>query len=349
MRTLWDGFWLHDGPTSNRTVLIEQVRAWARAFPDDEVVMLVPKRTAMRPQELGNNVSFLYSRLTRHPLINFIGLPLAQIRRKYDAVITHNFASPGRRSWVFVHDVLFQSNPNWFTFLERRYLWLSSASLRLATGVFTSSETEKIRIEKYNEGVDVYAVGLGLSSDLALASPMRPRFELLPGSFMLSVGRLNVRKNLGLTIKGALASGLLSAAHPLVVVGEASGKSTQLNESIRTAQAEGSLVFSGFVSTAELRWLYENCAQMVFLSLDEGFGLPPLEALAFGAPVLASDRPVFHETLGDRATFVDPLDPQAIAAAVRSISRSPRGVPVTGRQWPEVVIAMRERVLASVK
>ena len=65
------------------------------------------------------------------------------------------------------------------------------------------------------------------------------------------------------------------------------------------------------------------------MSLDEGFGIPVLEALHFGAPVVVSDIPVFREILGDRATFVSPLDLGAVAAAIERPGRqAPRPAPV---------------------
>ncbi len=83
------------------------------------------------------------------------------------------------------------------------------------------------------------------------------------------------------------------------------------------ASLDGSVRFLGFVSDAELAWLYRNAALVVFLSLDEGFGIPVIEALALGSPILASDIEVFHEIAGNRAAYVDPTDVEAIGRSVR--------------------------------
>ena len=67
--------------------------------------------------------------------------------------------------------------------------------------------------------------------------------------------------------------------------------------------------------------------------MDEGFGLPPLEALACGTPVLAADIPVLREVLGDQALFVPPLDVEAIAAGIADVTAAPVGTATTRRDW----------------
>lgn len=138
-----------------------------------------------------------------------------------------------------------------------------------------------------------------------------------PGNYLLAVGRLNIRKNLANTLEGARGSGRLSPDFPVVVVGERDGAWSDLAPWVDEAVAQGAVIFTGFVSSEQLRWLIENCALYLCLSLDEGFGLPLVEARVLGAPVLASDISVFRETLAEHASFVDPLDSRAVGAAVR--------------------------------
>ena len=107
-------------------------------------------------------------------------------------------------------------------------------------------------------------------------------------------------------------------------MGEKSGRGAALPDSVEAALADGSVRFLGRIDVDELRWLYENTALFLFLTLDEGFGMPTLEALATGAPLLASDIPVFREILGDRATFVDPRDVAAVTASITALMAAPR-------------------------
>jgi glycosyltransferase involved in cell wall biosynthesis len=318
MKLLLDGYWWFEGPPSGRLVQRELYWAWRREFPKDEIIVATPRRSLLHnTPPAGLRVE--RSRLPNQMLVNALELPvIARRLGGVDAVLTHNFATPHRSSGVFLHDVLFQTNPEWFTRTERAYFSLMPLLARRASVVFTSSFSERSRIMRQNAHLkSVIATGLGLSSDLINAKPQCPAsLHLRHGEFLLSVGRLNARKNLMQSLDGALSSGLLSQLSPLVVVGEASGLAIKLSHAARDAEADGRIIFLGRASDGELRWLYENCAVMLFLSLDEGFGLPPLEASSFGARVVASDIPVMHEVLPPGSMFVDPRNTSKIAAAI---------------------------------
>jgi glycosyltransferase involved in cell wall biosynthesis len=84
-----------------------------------------------------------------------------------------------------------------------------------------------------------------------------------------------------------------------------------------------SVTLRGWLSRDELDGLYAESTALVFPTRFEGFGLPPLEAMARGCPVIVSDLPVMHEVAGDAAMYVDPTDPGGIADAIRSLIDSP--------------------------
>ena len=349
MRALIDAYWLVDGPPSGMGVLRNMLRAWNQSFPEDELVLVVPVSKVDAAQRLGFRAVVIPSRFRLHPLINWTTVARLDARDEFYIVLAHNFAVPRPGSTVLLHDVIFQSNPEWFTRAERLYLALATWSSRWARTVVTSSNTEATRIKALNRHIgDVTPIGLGFSTAFLPEAPSESRPELTEDSYLLAVGRLNVRKNLGRIIEGALRSGLLSDAFPLVIVGETSGKDVRLTDEARSAAARGEIIFLGFTPDPQLKWLYEHCRLMVFLSLDEGYGLPPLEAATLGSRVLASDIAVMHEILGSHATFVDPTDTTAIARTLKAVAAAPHapatnaGPPPGAKPWSDVVSRLRE-------
>lgn len=347
MRVLFDGYWLPNGVISGRRVVEEIIRAWSVGFPEDELLVASPARgTAL---DLPENVRQIRSRLGLHPLINALELPVLAKHHDVDWIFAQNFCPLfGRRS-VFLHDVLFQSNPEWFSVVERIYFRAMILMMPRAHRIFTSSNSEARRIAKFNrQSRKPTAVGLGVSTELTRALPERPQMEIDTRCYLLAVGRLNVRKNLARLINGALLSGCISSDFPLVIAGERAGVSEGLSDEARSAVEEGSIRFTGHVTDHELRWLYEHCSLMCYLTLDEGFGLPPVEAMHFGAPVLASDIPVMHENLGSYAEYVNPYSIDAIAGALQRFLIDSREVTSQVRpiyDWAVVVKSIRDELI----
>lgn len=343
MKILFDGFWLIDGPPSGQLVVKEILHAWAAEFPADEIVVVVPNGHHVRTLDLPARATLLRSRLRIHPLINAFELTLLARRLGIDAIFCQNFSAVSRRAAVFIHDVLFQSNPEWFTRVERTYFRSMIPLAGFAGVVLTSSESERQRILLHNPKLRrVVPTRLGIAPVFCGGAATRAVPSLEPGAFLLTVGRLNARKNLARTIEGALRSGVLSSKFPLMVVGEASGKNEDVTPAARAAIDDGRVRFTGFVDGEQLLWLYSNSALMMFLSLGEGYGLPPVEAMAVGTPVLVSDLAVMHENLGDYAKFVDPQDVDAIAIAIKdSLSGRGAGIPERIVSWEAVVRTSR--------
>ncbi len=153
-----------------------------------------------------------------------------------------------------------------------------------------------------------------------------PAKQLPPGvperDFVLTVGTLEPRKNLPRLITAySRLPHAVQIAHPLVVTGRLGWEA---DETLAALGALGSrAIRTGFVADDELGLLYRRCALFAYPSLGEGFGLPVLEALAAGAPVLTSDRSSLPEVGGDAAVYCDPTDVGSIADALGALLGDP--------------------------
>jgi len=144
------------------------------------------------------------------------------------------------------------------------------------------------------------------------------RYEL-DQPFILSLGTLEPRKNYVRLIEAhAWLRRQMPRAPNLVIVG---GRGWLYEDIFAAARkwGDGGVRFLGFVPDEDLPALYSLAALFVFPSLYEGFGIPPLEAMACGTPVVCSDRPSLPETAGDAALMVDAEDVEGLAAAMRQV------------------------------
>lgn len=355
MRILFDGYWWAHGPLANRHVQRDLILTWREAFPEDEVTVAVRHAHAQDNGEPVGSADFVTTRLWPHALSNFTELPVLARRTGADIIIAHNYTPPIGRAATFIHDVMFVQHPEWFSRSELMYFWPMLPSARRAAVIFSSTQTEGSRIEgALSRRRPIQPIGLGVPNVLLNAIPSRPADAPEPGSFALCVGRLNIRKNLAAVIRGAVASTLIDSARPLLIVGssEHSGKGSSIPEEFRAAVDSGAVRFLGRTSDSELAWLYANAALAICLSLDEGFGLPSIEAAHFGAPLVASDIPVFRETVGEYATLVDPAAPaelvgRAIDATWAKTPNVAASEAVRARyNWPRAVATMRETLAA---
>ena len=147
---------------------------------------------------------------------------------------------------------------------------------------------------------------------------------LEPGRYLLSVGSLEPRKNLAVLLAAHRAlPAELGRTFPLVLAGSPGWKNAALAAEIEAAQASGRVRRLGRVERETLVALYNGAAVFAYPSLAEGYGLPVVEAMACGAPVLTSTVSALPETAGGAARLVDPDDPSALTAALAELLGSP--------------------------
>ena len=203
---------------------------------------------------------------------------------------------------------------------EKRLLPSIERSLRIIT------DTETMRREVIGAfALDPYrvtAVPLGVDSRFRPASPRAiasvvGRWNLTPGSYGLCVSTLEPRKKIPELIRAwrKLPRSIRDRFHLVLAGGSGWNNETLLTE-IERATAEGWLLNLGFVDDAALPQLYAGAALFAYPSTYEGFGLPPLEAMASGVPVIVANQSCLPEVCGDAARYVDPNDDDDFADAI---------------------------------
>lgn len=141
--------------------------------------------------------------------------------------------------------------------------------------------------------------------------------------YLLTVGALQARKNLESAFAAFARLREAGLPHQLVVVGHKAWKTEGLFRRLEELALGEEVVLTGYVADADPPALYAGADCFVFPSLYEGFGLPPLEAMACGTPVVASDASSLPEVIGEAGLLVPPTDIEAIAAAVRRVVTEP--------------------------
>lgn len=241
---------------------------------------------------------------------------------------------------VTIHDVIADHNPDLiFPNLKAKIAWklkqkaaVSRADLFLTVSNHSRSEIsnyfripqEKIRV--VSEGTDPVFQEMTLDTDMAKSLA---RFGLSADSkFLLSVGGISPHKNLDSLIS---AFDHLQKGNPklkLVLVGDYKDDPfysayPALKKQIAELGLEERVVFTGFVADKDLAILYNTAALLVFPSLEEGFGLPAIEAMSCGLPVAASSRGSLPEVVGNAGMFFDPLDIEEMAKIIETVLRNP--------------------------
>jgi len=232
------------------------------------------------------------------------------------------------KSVVTIHDVIPLVLPWAFS---RRHRWVLATALgrirKQAEQVIVPSAAVAEDVVRYlqieQERISVIPMGCDPRFQPSIApvqAPIRRRYDL-PERYILFVGTLEPRKNVKALLQ---AFAHLAAEQPqddlkLVIVGRPGWGSENYVGMVAALGLQNAVRFPGFVDDDHLPDLYRGALLFVYPSLYEGFGLPVLEAMACGIPVITSNRSSLPEVAGDAALLVDPTQAEALAAAMSAL------------------------------
>ncbi|MBZ5639001.1 MAG: glycosyltransferase family 4 protein [Acidobacteriia bacterium] len=229
---------------------------------------------------------------------------------------------------VVIHDVSFAAHPEWFSAKSRVAFALAGPSARKARRVVTVSEFSAGEIARHlgvrRERIDVIPPGLDPSWRRPVeATERRAAREWLgfAGPYALHLGAVTARRNLDLVVR---AFSRVTIEARLVVVGPSVPPAPDVDDLAREGGIADRVIRRAWAPEPILRGLLGEAAALVYLSEYEGFGLPVLEALAVGTPVLALRRASLPEVLGDVAAWVETDDPREIGAQLEGLMRGGR-------------------------
>ena len=252
-------------------------------------------------------------------------LPLELAPRSLDLLHCPDFIPPFRRrcpAVITVHDLAFRRFPETKTPDSLRYYDQIDRAVAEAEAVIAVSQATKKdlaellavapqRVEVVYHGVDRRYRELDDPPSVRAFCQSRG----LPETFILWVGTQEPRKNLPCLFQAlaAIKGRLPEAKDTLVVAGPKGWLYEEAESVLEDLGLRERTVFFGQATEEELLMLYNAAWALAFPSLYEGFGLPPLEAMACGTPVIASSAPALPEVLGDAALYFDPHQPEALA------------------------------------
>lgn len=297
--------------------------------PGDELLLLLgarrPAAGALRPTASGGvRVEEICTDAAMiDPVFEQLSLPALALEHGaqvlHTTCFTTSVAADGLARVATVHDVVFRRHPELVDPGLGEYLdhW-TGVACALAERVVTVSRFSSAEIEAtYGPSVEGLAARLATVPNAVEESFFRIQRRPPRGvPFVLCVGALEAKKNVPALLRGfaRLVEQHQGLPHVLVLAGGSGGQAFDLAREVARAGVPAERVAAlGHVSEGELHELYATADAFAYLSEYEGFGLPPLEALAAGVPTLVADRASLPEIVGEAALRVDPSDRDAVA------------------------------------
>ena len=334
MRVAIDARKLHDFGIGTYTRNL--LRHLARIDHDNEYVLLCHQSDLGIGAQLGQNFRTVLERSSNYSVREQFHVPWVLHRERPDVFHAPHYVMPPAvrcRSIVTIHDCIHlmfpQYLPNRAAYLYAKASMWSAA--RRSQKILTVSEASKRDIIRFlnvpaDKVIVVYNAideRFGVAPSEEVIARVRERYQL-DHRFVLYVGNIKPHKNLVRLVEAfdrLRTRGFDDLT--LLIIGDEISKLPALRRAVHSHKLHKRVRFLGYLPDDTLAVLYRLAGVFVFPSLYEGFGLPPLEAMACGAPVVTSNVSSLPEVAGDAAVLVDPYDADSIADGVAKVLSDP--------------------------
>ena len=329
MRLGIDAKWYFSGPISGRTVVNNIVDGIVN-ISNHTIVLFFnlsdKENVENKFFSLHIEIVYLENKLS-NMFCNLFELPRQADSAKIDALLYQNFTPVLRikhKAYSYIHDVLFLDYPQYFSLKERLYLSLLRLTIPRANHVITISNSEKSRLIKHElaepNGISVVYHGIAekfvRSNNDDYLNGIKNKYNL-PDRFILIIGRLNIRKNLPNLLRAF--NGITDETVHLVIAGKQDHKQDGDLFSFVEGTRRSRIILTGFIENKDIVGLYNLAELFCFPSFAEGFGLPPLEAMACGVPCVISNRTCLPEIFKDKVIYIEPSSPMDIASKINHL------------------------------
>jgi len=311
---------------------VEPIRAAFDSLLAQENIRVWHAPAPVQEEHPGNDTRREVAELIREAFLVSLAPDVIHISSLFEGYVDDAVTSIGRFDLatpvsVTIHDLIpllnedhyLRPNPRYAQYYQRKLRHLKRAAIYLAVSESSRQEalehlnTAAHRVFNTSEGIELCFQSLRIADDIV--AQLHQKFDL-SRPFILNAGGADERKNLPRLIRSFSAlPAKLRNAYQLLIAGKiAEGDIEQLRYHARSAGLKPSeLRFTGYVSDEELVQLYNLCKLFVFPSWHEGFGLPALEAMACGAPVIGANTSSLPEVIALDDALFDPFDTAAIA------------------------------------
>ena len=309
------------------------IRALVETDRDNHYVLFTTEDQVSNPEWQYPNVTVVPSRIREGESLRnhfWEQFTLPRLAKKHQVDILHSPANLAPlfyrdKSVVHIHDLCFLVNPQWFSFSFRTlYNFIIPRLARRAAKVITNSNNSRNDLLQFCDlSADRVSQVYWAVDDLFLNPSPAPSSSWQMDDYILYVGSLEPRKNIGTLLE---AYEILRERNPniktkLVLIG---GESPLFAEvQLRVKRYKEDVLFQGFVNDHVLKEFYRHARLFVYPSLYEGFGLPPLEAMASGVPVVTTLTSSIPEVVGEAALMVSPYDAVKLAETMDRILSDP--------------------------